>query len=222
MRLTWLLLAPALISLVGCASYATLQDPETMPAKKLQLGFGATFNAYPLEIRSTTTSTDPMTGAETSSTSVEHDRITVPALTFSARYGVSDRFEVHGMAWFPLGATVGGKYMLVGDRKEGGFAFSPGLDVSAPVSVSIGDESAVFFDVYVPLHMGYRTSPSFALYWTPKYVLGVTSGEIGHSFGGTLGVAVGESTQLLLEGGALYNTSYEETIVEGAIGVAFM
>ena len=39
MRLTWtaLLTGIWLVGLAGCANYATLQDPETMPAKKLQL-----------------------------------------------------------------------------------------------------------------------------------------------------------------------------------------
>lgn len=218
MRVLSLALAAAVLG--GCANYATLQDPETIPKKELQLGFGVTFNAYPLELETTGTTT--VNGTTTETTTVEDESFTVPALTFSARYGVSDRFEMHGIAWMPFGASIGGKYMLVGDRKEGGFAFSPGLDVSAPITVSIGDSSALLFDLYVPLHMGYRTSPDFELYWTPKYVLRAYGGRLGHAAGGTVGLAIGETTQFLIEGGALYDTLYEKPILNGALGIAFM
>jgi hypothetical protein len=77
--------------------------------------------------------------------------------------------------------------------------------VSAPITVSVNSDSALLMDVYEPLHMGYRTSPGFALYWTPKYVLRVLDGEVGHATGGTVGVALGETAQVLLEGGVLYD-----------------
>lgn len=205
----------------GCANYATLQDPETIPEKDFQLTVAATFNAYTLEIESETTGGGGAGMAPVTTTDVEEVNVTVPALAFGARYGVSERFELHGIAWLPLGASIGGKYMLVGDREQGGFAFSPGLDVSAPVTVSANDASALLMDFYVPLHMGYRTSPGFALYWTPKYVLRVIGGDLGHAAGGTLGAAIGEQTQVLLEAGVLYDTLYERPIINGAIGFAF-
>lgn len=219
--LPWLCLLLIAAVLGGCANYATLQDAETIPKKEFQLGLGATFNSYPLELESTTTTTDS-NGVTTETTTVEDETFTVPALTLSGRYGVSDAFEVHGIVWLPLGASIGGKYMLVGDRKQGGFVFSPGVDVSMPITVSINDESSLLMDFYLPLHMGYRASPGFELYWTPKYVLRLFNDELGHSAGGTLGVAIGEKTQLLLEAGALYDTLYEKPIINGAIGIAFM
>lgn len=217
----WRSLALCAALLGGCANYATLQDAETIPEKKLQLGLGATFNAYPLEFESTSTSVDA-NGVSTETTEVVDESITVPALTFSGRYGLSDQLEVHGIAWLPLGASIGGKYMLVGDREQGGFAFSPGLDVSIPITVSVNGNTALLMDFYVPLHMGYRTGPGFSFYWTPKYVLRLLDSELGHAVGGTLGVAIGEKTQVLLEGGALYDTVYAEPIISGAIGIAFM
>jgi hypothetical protein len=143
----------------GCANYATLQDPETVPAKEFQLGVGGTFNRYALEVETTTTD-----GAGVETTSTSRESFTVPALTLSGRYGVSERFELHGIAWLPFGASLGGKYMLTGDRTRSGFAFSPG----------------------------------------------------------TVGIAIGAEAQVMLEGGALYDTLYQSPILSGAVGFAFM
>jgi hypothetical protein len=215
-------LALAALPIGGCANYATLQDPETIPKKELQLGVAAVFNAYSLELAEETSTFNSATGSPDLSSERSDVNVTTPALAVFGRYGLSERFELHGAAWFPFGASIGGKYMLVGDREQGGFAFSPGLDVSAPVTVSANDAEALLMDFYVPLHMGYRASPGFVLYWTPKYVLRVIGGEIGHAAGGTLGAAVGEKTQVLLEGGVLYDTLFEAPIVHGAVGIAFM
>ena len=128
---------------------------------------GGTATRYTLEIESTDTVTTA-TGT-TQTTTTQHDSLFVPALTLWGRYGVSDRLELHGMLWLPLGASLGGKYMLVGDREKGGFTFSPGLDLSAPITFTINDTSGTLFDAYVPLHMGYRFSPGAEVYFTPKY-----------------------------------------------------
>lgn len=196
----------------GCANYATLQDPETVPHKRFQLGIGTTFTQYSIEIE-----TEDSNGVTTVST----EDFSVPAFTLSGRYGATENLEIHGLLWIPLGATIGGKYMLVGDRENGGFAFSPGLDVGY-LSVSVADESATIVDLYVPLQMGYRTNPSFAVYWTPKYILRLISGRTGHVGGVTIGTAIGKDTQFLLEGSMLYDTTVEDTIIQFGIGVAFM
>lgn len=196
----------------GCANYATLQDPETVPKNRFQLGVGTTFTQYSIEVEATDTN-----GA----TTTVSESFSVPALTLSGRYGATEELEIHGMAWLPFGATIGGKYMLVGDRENGGFAFSPGLDVGY-LSVSVGDESATLVDVYVPMHMGYRTNPSFAVYWTPKYILRLLGGHVGHVGGATLGTAIGKDAQLLLEGSVLYDTTVEDTIIQAGVGGAFM
>jgi hypothetical protein len=209
----------AALALYGCANYATLQTAETMPAGKFQVGVGATFARYGLETRTTTTAST--NGQVTTTTARETEHFTVPALTLSGRYGLSDRFELHGVVWLPLGASLGGKYMLVGEPKKTGFFLSPGLDASLPLWVTVNNHSFVLLDVYVPLHMGYRTSPSFELYWTPKYVLRVLGTELSHAAGGTIGVAIGENTPFMLEGGVLYDSLSASLIPNAAIGVAF-
>jgi len=205
-----------LLLLGGCANYATLQDPETMPEGDTEFGLGATFTKYEFEIETTTT--DPMTGQSTVET--ERESFGIPALTLSLRHGVAERLELHGMAWMPFGATIGGKYMLIGDRKQTGFVLSPGLDVGY-LSVSVGDESTSVVGLYGPSHRGVRTSAGFAVYATPKYVLRIAGGDLGHVGGGTLGIAVGEETQFLAEGSLLYDTLVQSPIIQGGVAVAF-
>jgi hypothetical protein len=212
----------SLFALAGCANYSTLQTAETMREDKFLLGLGATFTSYQLRVTTTTTGTNPNTGQPVETTTRKDDRFTVPALTISGRYGLTDRLELHGVAWIPLGTSFGLKYMLVGDPKQlTGFIFSPGLDVSVPLSVSVLDSKLLFFDVYVPMHMGFRPSPSFELYWTPKYVLRRLGDEFSHAVGGTVGVAVGSGPTFMLEGGALYDSLFAGLIPTVGIGVAF-
>lgn len=187
-----------------------------MPEGDFELAVGGTFTGYSLEV--TTTETDA-SGATVETT--ETETFAVPALLVSGRFGVRERLELHGNVWLPLGASVGGKYMLVGDRQQGGFAFSPGLDLSMPITVTVNDDSSTLFDAAVPLHMGYRASPDFALYWTPKYVLRLWGSELGHLAGGNLGVDLGNETQFLIEGGAFYDTLSEDVILTGGLAVAF-
>lgn len=206
----------ALAGLVGCTNLTTLQEPETMPEGDFELSVGGTFTGYALEV--TTTETDT-SGATIETT--ETEEFAVPALLVSGRFGMRERLELHGNVWLPFGASVGGKYMLVGDRQRGGFAFSPGLDLSMPITISIEDDSSTLFDAAVPLHMGYRASSDFAVYWTPKYVLRLWGSDVGHVAGGNVGVDIGSETQFLLEGGAFYDTLSEDVILTGGLAVAF-
>lgn len=206
----------AIAALSGCTNLATLQEPETMPAGDFELSVGGTFTGYALE--TTTTVTDE-SGVVAESTSTEE--FAVPALLVAGRFGVRERLELHGNIWLPLGASVGGKYMLAGDRQRGGFAFSPGLDLSMPLTITIDDDSSTLFDAAVPLQMGYRASSDFALYWTPKYVLRLWGSEIGHVAGGNLGVDLGSETQFLIEGGAYYDTLAQDVILTGGLAVSF-
>jgi hypothetical protein len=121
----------------------------------------------------------------------------------------------------PFGASVGGKYMLVGEHDKNGFVFSPGLDISVPITVTVNDESSTLIDLYVPMHMGYRASDAFEVYWTPKYVLRFLGGDIGHAPGATVSVALGKDTTFMVEGSALYDTLSEQPILSFGVGVAF-
>ena len=211
------LLVAGVLFFCGCANFSTLQTAETMQKDKFELGVGATFTGYQAKLETTTT--DPNTGAEVTTT--ETESFTVPAVTVSGRYGLSDRFELHGVIWLPFGASAGGKYMLVGEPGENGFKFSPGLDISVPITISVNDDSSTLIDLYVPLHMGYRASDSFEVYWTPKYVMRFFGGDFGHAPGGTVGVALGKDTTFMVEGSALYDTLSEKPIFNVGLGVAF-
>ncbi|MDH5673676.1 MAG: hypothetical protein OEZ06_16085 [Myxococcales bacterium] len=218
-----LVIAPCAFA-TGCANYASLQEAETMRARAFELGVGGTATRYALELETTQTVTDA-TGATTETTETEREDLLVPALTLWGRYGVTDRLELHAIAWLPLGASVGAKYMLVGDRDKGGFMFSPGLDLSAPITFQILDTSGTLFDAYVPLNMGYRFDEAAEVYFTPKYVLRMLASSdaarVGHAAGATVGFALGHKTQLLVEGSLLYDTLFDAPIVGGAIGVGF-
>jgi hypothetical protein len=45
---------------------------------------------------------------------------------------------------------------IVVSLRRAGRVLSPRLDMSMPLQVSVNDESATFFDVYVPLHARHR------------------------------------------------------------------
>jgi hypothetical protein len=79
--LAWTWLLP--IAAAGCANYATLQDAETLPKGKAQMGVGLTLNRYPLELETTETTSN---GGEV--TRVEHEEFTVPAFVLGVRYGL--------------------------------------------------------------------------------------------------------------------------------------
>lgn len=221
-RLANVLWTTLTVALAGCANYSTLQEAETMPARKLKIGVGAAFNRYPVEFESTATET-LADGSQVTTTTSEHESFTVPTVAAWARYGLSDRLELHGMAWLPLGLSVGGKYMLIGDRTQHGFILSPGLDVTMPVTISLGDndESYTLMDVMIPLHGGYRVNDAFEIYVTPKYLMRMLNFSPSHSAGGTLGLALGRHTQVLLEGGVFYDINAEMPILNGGLGFSF-
>ena len=205
--------------LCGCANYATLQDASTMPEGKAQVGLAGTMTTYGIDYESTVT-TSTADGETVTTTASGSEQFTIPALVVFVRAGVTDRLELHGSAWLPLGASFGFKYMLVGDREEG-FILSPGVDVGAPLSVSVLDEDLLFMDVIVPVHLGYRLTPGFATYVTPKYGLRIVGDSLHHVGGSTVGIAIGERLRLLVEGTLLYDATAEDLTLNGAIGLAF-
>jgi hypothetical protein len=191
-----------------------------MQKDKLEIGVGATFTSYEVEVETTSTATDAA-GNEVTTTQTESESFTIPAVTVSGRYGLTEKLELHGVAWLPFGMSVGGKYMLVGEHEKNGFVFSPGLDISVPITISVNDESSTLIDLYVPMHMGYRASDAFEVYWTPKYVLRFFGGDLGHAPGATVGVALGKDTTFMVEGSVLYDTLSERPIVNVGVGVGF-
>lgn len=195
----------------ACANYATFQEADTMPKGDSKLGFGLTTTKY---------------SAEASDGTV--DSITVPALAIWYRRGLIDKLEAHASIWIPFGSSLGLKYQLTGSREKAGLSFSLGLDLGF-LQISAEDANgdsttATIVDTYIPLYLGYRTGPSFALYASPKYILRTASGDgtsFSHLAGGTFGLALGAKTTLHLEGSVIYDVDLEEPAFQGGIGVAF-
>lgn len=152
------------------------------------------------------------------------------------RRGITEEFEVHGNVWIPFGASLGGKYQLLGGRKTPGLSLSLGADLGyLSVTTGSGDNeaSASLLDVYVPVYTGYRVSEGLAFYLTPKYILRAAFGsassgsestsdtELIHTPGATIGVAFGSSVEFLVEGTIAYDLTNEFTAYTAGIGIGF-
>lgn len=196
----------------ACANYATFQEADTLPKGESKIGLGATATTYSAEANDGTI-----------------DSITVPALNVWYRRGLLEKLEAHASIWIPFGSSLGLKYQLTGSRETAGLSFSLGLDLGfLQISAENADgesSTATIVDTYIPLYIGYRTGPSFALYASPKYILRSASGDngtaFGHLVGGTAGIALGAKTTLHLEGTVMYDTDLSEPAFQGGIGVAF-
>ena len=158
--------------------------------------------------------------------------VTVPAVNFWYRYGLTDKLEAHALAWIPFGATLGAKYQLLGNRELNGPSVSVGLDfgyltVSDSSEDAMGVESKTeiqLADFYLPVHVGYRVGPSFSVYAVPKYLLRVESGDsdgISHMVGSAFGLALGNVATLHAEGVVLYDVGAGNTALTAGIGYAF-
>lgn len=212
MRKTTALLT--LAALGGCANYSQLQDAETLPKGEQRIGVGASFSRY------------ESTATDSEGNDIEQS-VSVPAIVLWARRGLTERFEAQVTAWLPLGARAGVKYLLVGTNLEEGLAISVGPNLGyLYLSVSSGDDeaSASFFDVYLPVYVGWRFSPNFAVYGVPEYIFRSVSSsgesETGHVTGGTIGISVGETARFHFELGSFYDTLVDAPIVNTALGVS--
>lgn len=207
-----LLVAILLLGLSGaCANYATFQEADTLPRGITKIGMGATYTTY------TAIAED---GSK--------DEISVPAVNLWYRRGLLENLEGHASVWIPFGSSFGLKYQVQGNREMAGLSLSLGLDLGL-LQISGGDgdnqSTLTIVDTYVPIYVGYRTGPGFALYGTPKYILRSASGgdetAFSHLVGGTAGVALGAKTTLHLEASYFYDLDAEEPAVQGGIGIAF-
>jgi hypothetical protein len=195
----------------GCANYATLSDPDTVPKGATKFGVGASFTNYKVDL----------------SDDAEPETISVPALNVSVRHGITDKLEANAKVWIPLGASTGVKYQLIGHRDQTGPQLSVGGELGyLQISSESGGETskATLVDLYVPVAAGYRVSPKLAVYATPKYILRTAFGDASgasHLVGSTAGVSIGRDTKFFLEGTGMYDLTGESTIVNGAIGVQF-
>jgi hypothetical protein len=199
-------------TLAACANYATFQEADTLAKGTAKTGVGATITEY-----------------KTGNDAGPLKAVTVPALDLWYRRGITDRLEAHASVWIPFGASVGVKYQLLGHREKAGLALSLGLDAGALQITSTdamgNDVKETIIDTYVPVYLGYRTGPSFAAYLSPKFILRTAYGDTGSAVselaGGTVGVALGKKTAILLEGSVIYDLGLKAPAFQGGIGLAF-
>jgi hypothetical protein len=195
----------------ACANYASFQEADTLPAGTSKVGVGATGTTY-------------KTRADDDSI----DSVTLPAVNIWYRRGLTEPLEAHAQVWIPFGASAGFKYQVTGNRQMAGLSFSLGLDVGFLQITSEnagGEESRVsLLDTYIPLYIGYRTGPGFAVYGSPKLILRTAVGEettLTQLAGGTAGIAVGADTTFHLEGTLMYDIDVEAPAAQIGVGVAF-
>ncbi len=208
----------AIFATSGCANYASFQSADTVPKGDSVAGIGMTYTGYEVEVNE------------------QKESFSVPALNLWYRYGITEELEVHGNLWIPFGASLGGKYQLMGGRKTPGLSLSLGADLGyLKISAGSGDSeaSSSVLDVYIPVYTGYRLSEGLAFYLTPKYILRAVFGsastggetasdsELLHNPGVTVGVAIGSSVEFLLEGTVAYDLTNEYAAYTFGIGVGF-
>jgi hypothetical protein len=195
----------------ACANYATFQEVDTLPSGASKTGVGVTGTTYEIRVNDTVES------------------FTFPALNIWHRRGLTEQLEAHASVWIPFGASVGLKYQVSGHRQMAGLSFSLGLDLGF-LQISAGDtdeetSTVTIVDTYVPLYIGYRTGPGFAVYGSPKLILRAGFGDGGTAFnqlvGATAGIALGEKTTFHLEGTAMYDADVESPALQAGVGVAF-
>lgn len=195
----------------ACANYASFQEADTLPAGTSKFGIGATGTTY-----------------KTRALDDSIDSVTLPALNLWWRRGLTEPLEAHAALWIPLGASAGFKYQVTGNRQTAGLSFSLGLDVGFLQIESKGanDETsrASLLDLYIPLYIGFRTGPGFAVYGSPKLILRTTVTEeaaLTQLAGASAGIAVGADTTFHLEGTLMYDVDVEAPAAQVGVGVAF-
>jgi hypothetical protein len=195
----------------ACANYASFQEADTIPVGTSKLGVGATGTTY-------------KTRADDDSI----DRVTLPAVNIWYRRGLTEVLEAHAAVWIPFGGSAGFKYQVTGNRQMAGLSFSLGLDVGflQITSTNASDEESrvSLLDTYIPLYIGFRTGPGFAVYGSPKLILRTVVGEetaLTQLAGATAGIAVGADTTFHLEGTFMYDIDVEAPAAQVGIGVAF-
>ena len=202
----------------GCANLASFQTAEVVEEGDRTAGVGTTFTRYSLE------------GLGFTDEDEEDPYITVQALMGWYRHGVTDGLELRVAAWFPFGYKVGVKAALLDEAAtEGeGLQLAVGADVGhISVGAGAGDtsETGHIIDIYVPFYTGYRFSSSFAAYVTPQYIARVvTAGgetDFGHTGGGTVGMAIGENTEVHLEATGGYDFLVDAPAFTVGAGLAF-
>jgi hypothetical protein len=196
---------------VGCANYATLQDPDVVEKGKGSFGIGVSYSTYSFE------------WAVSDSADSTHE-FSIPALNLWYRKGITDKLEAHVNMWLPLGLTIGVKYQLLGSLQKKGFGLAVGLD-GGYLQMGADSSKVTLVDLYVPIYTGFKFSESFGLYFVPKYIPRLTFGEfesgLRNVVAGTLGLRLGKETRFMVECTYGRDLAAELPVLTTAMGISF-
>jgi hypothetical protein len=196
-----LALIPALALLTGCPSFSTMGTARTLPKGKSQF-FLAPGGMVLRDFQRNSSGT--------------FDSFGLPTVEFGGRFGVTDDAEVGGKLWL-TGAEIDTKFALA--RAESPEA---GLDLALAPAVSVypftvGDTSATYAWVHLPLLIGFNTGGGSQLVLGPR-MSGMIIGGAGERItaiwlGGSVGWAIklGDGFRLLPE----VSIAYPATVWSG-------
>lgn len=130
------------------------------------------------------------------------------------RYGIADRVDM-GVKFNLAGMLVDVKYKFYDDDKtKMAASFAPGIGYSAAAWYDLdyffgGPDVTNLYQFHLPVYLSYHPAKSFALYLSPRYVLGVTENSdnlydnsknhLYHIYGGTAGIKLGDKFGVMME-----------------------
>jgi hypothetical protein len=188
-----LALVPLMTLLTGCPSFTTMGTARTLPEKKGQ------FYIAPGYMQLSSFQRDTAANKSVS--------IGFPTVEFGGRYGITDRFELGGKAWF-FGAELDAKLALLrSERLDSGVnvSLAPGLSYMNFTSGGTGSTHASYAWFHLPLLIGFATGGGGELTVGPRVsdMLVSSNGNTVNVvwLGGSLGYAIriGEGMRVLPE-----------------------
>ena len=189
----------------GCANFAAFQTADVVEQGETNVTVGVTYTTYVVDFFDDD----------------GNEAFIVPALFLSAQHGLTERLQLHGNLWIPLGTSIGIKYQMIGSAEQEGFGLSAGFDVGYLNLTSSAEEDTISrarFDFYFPLFIAHDFTESISLYLVPKYIGSLYSGDNSQftsTFTTALGIKLGF---LFLEGS--YGRDFATESVVSHIGAA--
>ncbi len=174
----------SLVFLASCASLTGYQDAKTLGKDVLEGGASLNLSRSPDFI------SDVSSGADVTP-------IPFPNLELTARYGISEKFDLGVRLNTSLNIGFSGKYQVVGDRQS-------------KVALAIGGELGSFgvisnlWNIQMPLYFSVHPSQKFSWYLSPRYVYQFGAGDLGlgpnlNYYGGNTGILYGSKHKFGLD-----------------------
>jgi hypothetical protein len=198
----------------GCNTAHQLASADTVPAGEFRLGVGGAASRDPNFQGDTYISDSKVNGQ----------------LLIWGRYGLNDKTELSFWSMNLFGGTkFAFKRQLRGHRTHRGFALSVGGEVATQWAPESGDytRNVLKFELWAPLHLGYRLGPDLALYLSPRHGIRYLVGGIPlNLLGGVAGIEIGEGAKMHIEASAFRSVLLPQSSVSRnefglAVGFSF-